>query len=189
MLAEIIGIDPGTLKTGICRIEHLPEKSSQANIIEAVLLPNAEIAPYLKSLADRGIKYATAIEGLVSYGNVWGDSTIQTAYLIGRLLAFFEDMASQHEKGAYPFDLFQRKTYVLWLTGSQVKDKAVKEALEHMYGSYKKDGPLAQLVGPTSDKRSAFALAKYYEYRMAAVAGGNTNFPPSLYVPLGAANA
>lgn len=189
MLAEIIGIDPGTLKTGICRIENLPEKSAQANIVEAVLLPNAEVIPYLKSIADRGITYATAIEGLVSYGNVWGESTIQTAYFIGRLLAFFEDIASRDEDKVYPFDLFQRKTYVLWLTGSQVKDKAVKEALEHMYGSYKKGGPLYPLVGPTSDKRSAFALAKYYEYRMAAVASGNTNLPPSLYVPLGAANA
>jgi len=174
----IVGIDPGKAKTGICRIEFLPELAHNANIVEALLIPNHAVRPYLEDLAAKRISYYAGIEGLVSYGAVWGDDTIRTAYFIGRLLTYFEDDAEMRTK----FDLFSRKQYGQWITDGKItKDANVRSALETTYGSFKKTGPLAALVGPTSDKRSAFAVAKYYEYRLIEQAKGNTTLPESLY--------
>lgn len=188
-LEHIVGIDPGTSKTGICRIEFKQDRKDAlaANIVEAVIVPNAEVIPYLRKceramIWDGGVrvyKSAVAVEGLVSYGQTWGDETIRTAYFIGRLLQYLEAEGR-------PFDLFSRKQYGQWLTdGGVTKDANIRSALETTYGSFKKGGPLAPLVGSTSDKRSAFALAKYYEYRLIEIGRGNgKNLPPSLYVPL-----
>lgn len=170
---DIVGIDTGTSETGICRIAFRPDQCLQPNIKYAELIPNSRVIPYIESLRREGVRFHAVVEGFQSNGNVWGLDMIQAVYFTGRLLGYLQDSGIKTS-------LFPRRTYAAWVTGSKFNDASIKVSLEATYGSMKKGGPLASLAGRRSDIRSAFSLAKYYEFRCMRQAAGDTNLAAEL---------
>lgn len=154
----IIGIDPGPEQSGICIIE--AGKPLEVKIRIAEKMHEHRVKDALISVFHGGKKYEVAMEGMVYQGRGFGQSSIQTCYLIGRI----QEYCSRY---GIPLTLYSRREYGQWITaGGQLNDVTLRAALEAIYGkSAKKDDPLYPLKGAT-DKRSAFALAKYHEHKL-----------------------
>jgi len=160
----IIGIDPGSTHSGVCIIG--PGKIKHPNILSADKIANADLMHMLRAIwVDTS---EIAIEGFACQGRPVGDSSIQTMYFIGRLLQKAEDRDIS-------ITVYKRREYGQWITaGGKLNDATLRAGLESIYGpSAKKTDPLYPLRGAT-DKRSAFAVAKYHEFLASrvAVAGG-----------------
>ena len=160
----ILGIDPGTTESGVCLIEaknvHMPnilkaEKTENSNLFSQILLLWLE--------KDTGKRLEVVIEGMANQSRAFGQSSIETCYFIGRLL----EHCSRKD---IPVTLYKRHEYGrFFVSNGLLKDATLRAALETIYGpSAKKTDPLYVLRG-ASDKRSAFALAKYHEHRLAAM--------------------
>ena len=158
----IIGIDPGSSESGICMVTNLGD-ISKPNIMRADKVANADLMQILET--DWLTSSNIAIEGFACQGRPVGDSSIQTMYFIGRILQKAED------RGIL-IAVYKRREYGQWITaGGKLNDATLRAGLESIYGpSAKKCDPLYTLRGAT-DKRSAFAIAKYHEFRMST---GNT---------------
>ena len=152
----IIGIDPGSFHSGICVIQTGDIKTP--NILRADKVANANLMQMLET--DWLTSSHIAIEGFACQGRPVGDSSIQTMYLIGRILQKAED------RGIL-IAVYKRREYGQWITaGGKLNDATLRAGLESIYGaSSKKTDPLYKLRGAT-DKRSAFAIAKYHEFMM-----------------------
>ena len=153
----IIGIDPGSTHSGVCMVTHLGD-ISKPNILRADKVANANLMQMLET--DWLTSSHIAIEGFACQGRPVGDSSIQTMYLIGRILQKAED------RGIL-IAVYKRREYGQWITaGGKLNDATLRAGLESIYGaSSKKTDPLYKLRGAT-DKRSAFAIAKYHEFMM-----------------------
>lgn len=154
----IIGIDPGPEQAGICMIEAGKPLEVKIRIVEKCDEPL--IKGVLSSALRGQTKFEVAMEGMVYQGRGFGQSSIQTCYLIGRIQEYCD-----HRD--IPLTLYSRREYGQWITaGGQLNDVTLRAALEAIYGkSAKKDDPLYPLKGAT-DKRSAFAIAKYHEHKL-----------------------
>ena len=160
----IIGIDPGSTHSGVCIIG--PGKIKHPNILRADKVANDDLMHMLRAVwVDTS---EIAIEGFACQGRPVGDSSIQTMYFIGRLLQKADDRGIS-------ITVYKRREYGQWITaGGKLNDATLRAGLESIYGSSAKKGdPLYSLRGAT-DKRSAFAVAKYHEFMATrvAVAGG-----------------
>ena len=157
----IIGIDPGSTHSGVCIVSLGDIK--RPNIVRAEKVANADLMHAMRAvwLDSSNI----AIEGFACQGRPVGDSSIQTMYFIGRILQMAEDRGIS-------ITVYKRREYGQWITaGGKLNDATLRSGLESIYGaSSKKTDPLYKLRGAT-DKRSAFAIAKYHEFRMST---GNT---------------
>ena len=155
----IIGIDPGSTHSGVCVIG--PGNQKKPNILSADKVANADLMHMLRAIWVDSSEIA--IEGFSCQGRPVGDSSIQTMYLIGRLLQKAEDRG-------IAITVYKRREYGQWITaGGKLNDATLRAGLESIYGpSAKKTDPLYQLRG-TSDKRSAFAVAKYHEFMLSKV--------------------
>jgi len=156
----IIGIDPGSTHSGVCIIG--PGKIKHPNILSADKIANADLMHMLRAIwVDTS---EIAIEGFSCQGRPVGDSSIQTMYFIGRLLQKAEDRAIS-------IAVYKRREYGQWITaGGKLNDATLRAGLESIYGpSSKKGDPLYPVRGAT-DKRSAFAVAKYHEFICSQVA-------------------
>jgi len=158
----ILGIDPGTTESGICLIE---EKGfDRPNIVRSEKVPNAEIRDLSKAIigvfALQCSGLEVVIEGMANQSRVFGQSSIETCYFIGKLLEYYDVRK-------IPVTLYKRHEYGRFFVNNGVlNDASLRAALETIWGpSAKKNDPLFQLRG-ASDKRSAFALAKYHEHRL-----------------------
>ena len=153
----IIGIDPGSTHSGICMVANLGD-ISKPNIMRADKVANADLMHMLET--DWLTSSHIAIEGFACQGRPVGDSSIQTMYFIGRILQKAED------RGIL-ITVYKRREYGQWITaGGKLNDATLRSGLESIYGaSSKKADPLYPLRGAT-DKRSAFAIAKYHEFRI-----------------------
>jgi hypothetical protein len=152
----IIGIDPGSTHSGICMITAGNITERMPNIIRADKVANAELMRMLKT--DWAANCEVAIEDLVSYTH--GRHIDLTQRFIGHIERRIED------QGALLWS-YNRRDYGQWITGGgKLNDSTLRAGLESIYGaSSKKNDPLYSLRG-ASDKRSAFAIAKYHEFRM-----------------------
>ena len=150
----IIGIDPGSFHSGICVIQTGDIKTP--NIIRADKVANDKLMQMLET--DWLTLSNIAIEGFACQGRPVGDSSIQTMYFIGRILQKAEDRDIS-------ITVYTRREYGQWITaGGKLNDATLRAGLEAIYGaSSKKTDPLYKLRGAT-DKRSAFAIAKYHEF-------------------------
>lgn len=161
----VIGIDPGTTESGIVRI------GDDYKIFYADKVENDWMIEFLRTITP-SIE-CVVVESIQSYGMQMGASTIQTCYMIGRIVQVCKDLL-------LPCKLIPRPEYGKAIIGSnKVNDALIRTALENRFGSYDKgkaekklkdgtikqayvpDGPLVLLQGP-SDKRSAYAIACYY---------------------------
>jgi hypothetical protein len=151
----ILGIDPGTTESGICLIDG--GKFDQPNIIRADKIDNDNLKSLISQEAASAGFLHIALEGMANQSRAFGQSSIETCYLIGRLLEYCDSyrvpvtLVKRHEYGRY------------FVTGGVLNDATLRAALETIWGpSAKKTDPLYALRG-ASDKRSAFALAKYWQ--------------------------
>lgn len=157
----IIGIDPGSTHSGVCVIG--PGNHKKPNILSAGKIANADLMHMLRAVWNAVDAPEIAIEGFSCQGRPVGDSSIQTMYFIGRLLQKAEDRGIS-------ITVYKRREYGHWITaGGKLNDTTLRSGLESVYGpSAKKTDPLYLLRG-TSDKRSAFAVAKYHEFMLSRV--------------------
>jgi hypothetical protein len=156
MTQLILGIDPGTTESGICLIDG--GKFETPNIIRAEKIDNDNLKSLISQEASAG-KLRIVLEGMANQSRAFGQSSIETCYWIGRLLEYCErfpvpvTLVKRHEYGRY------------FVTGGILNDATLRAALETIWGpSAKKTDPLYALRG-ASDKRSAFALAKYWQVK------------------------
>ena len=114
---------------------------------------------YLRTQCDR---LYVVIEGMANQSRAFGNSSIETCYFIGRLLEHCD------KPELISVTLYKRHEYGrFFVTGGVLNDASLRAALETIWGaSAKKTDPLYPLRG-ASDKRSAFALAKYHEHCLA----------------------
>jgi len=152
----ILGIDPGPVQSGFCLLD------MDSEIVEVGKRLNPELREFIRLLERRHGFYKIACEGMVFQGRGFGKDSIQTCYEIGRLQQLTADLG-------IGFQLYTRFEYGrYWVIEGSLTDSTLRAALERCYGSSAKKGdPLYQLKGP-SDKRSAFALAKYHAIKLRA---------------------
>jgi len=154
----IIGIDPGPEHSGFCVIEtdgNRPAKTP--NILSAGKLANW----YVREMVEETSQSSVAIEGMVYQGRGFGQSSIETCYFIGELRGILT-------RRKLDYAIYSRREYGQWTTGgtASLNDATIRAALENTWGPFaKKVDPLYQLRGET-DKRSAFAIAKYHEFKL-----------------------
>ena len=157
---NIIGIDPGPEMSGYCILE-TNNKTTLATpgIIQAGKITNLKIREIL--IENGSKKPYVAIEGMVYQGRGFGKTSIDTCYYIGELREMLGSLG-------LPLTIYSRREYGQWTTGgsASLNDSSLRASLEQTWGPYaKKTDPLYQLRGD-SDKRSAFAIAKYHEYQL-----------------------
>lgn len=152
---NILAIDPGTTESGMCLIEDY--QYEQPFILRAEKMENERVVRLVRELLPQT---EVVIEGMSNQSRMFGDSSIQTCYFIGKLLHICE-----LEK--LPVTVYKRHEYGrFFVTNGILNDASLRAALETIWGpSAKKTDPLYALRG-ASDKRSAFALAKYHQHRM-----------------------
>ena len=150
----IIGIDPGSFHSGVCVIQTGDIK--RPNIIRADKAANDELIQMLKTNWAAGSEIA--IEDLVSYTHG------RHIDLTQRFIGFIHCKALDRNIAIHSYT---RREYGQWITGGgKLSDATLRAGLESIYGaSSKKTDPLYKLRGAT-DKRSAFAIAKYHEFRI-----------------------
>jgi len=155
----ILGIDPGTTESGVCLIEaknfHMP------NILKAEKIANNDIREIIWAKVEKqDADLQVVIEGMANQSRAFGQSSIETCYFIGRIMEFCDGLDTN-----IPVTLYKRHEYGrFFVNNGLLKDATLRAALETIYGpSAKKNDPLYVLRG-ASDKRSAFALAKYHEH-------------------------
>lgn len=157
---NIIGIDPGPEMSGYCILETRGNVClTSPGIIQAGKIANQKIRELL--IQNLPQNPSVAIEGMVYQGRGFGMSSIETCYFIGELRELLGSMSIS-------LAIYSRREYGQWTTGgtTSLNDATLRSALESTWGPYaKKTDPLYQLRGD-SDKRSAFALAKYHEFKM-----------------------
>ena len=151
----IIGIDPGSTHSGVCMVTDLVD-ISKPNIIRADKITNVELMRMLST--GWAANSEIALEDMVSY--VHGRHIDLTQRFIGQIILRAEGLG-------IPITLYTRREYGQWITGGgKLSDATLRAGLESIYGaSSKKTDPLYKLRGAT-DKRSAFAIAKYHEFMM-----------------------
>ena len=161
MTRLILGIDPGTTESGICLIE--AKGFNQPNIVSAEKVGNSKITGLIALYRNGGDRLEVVIEGMANQAGGFGQSSIETCYFIGRLMEWCDKPVNP-----IPVTLYKRHEYGRFFVNSGLlKDATLRAALETIYGpSAKKNDPLYALRG-ASDKRSAFALAKYHEHCLA----------------------
>ena len=162
MTRLILGIDPGTTESGICVIEE--KNFNLPNILTAEKVDNSKITGLIALYRYGGNRLEVVIEGMACQSRAFGDSSIQTCYFIGRLMEWCDKPVNP-----IPVTLYKRHEYGrFFVNNGLLKDATLRAALETIWGpSAKKNDPLYPLRG-ASDKRSAFALAKYHEHCLAA---------------------
>ena len=149
---RVLGIDPGPTESGLCLLNN--GRMEFVDKVDEDKIRQAMIRLY------RCGEFEVAIEGMVCMGQVLGQSSIQTCYLIGRLQEVAKNTCGN-------VTIYSRREYGRWyVPDGTLSDASLRAALEQMYGpSAKKGDPLYALKG-ASDKRSAFALAKYHEFKL-----------------------
>lgn len=154
----IVGIDPGPTESGFCIIETIDEQTPL--IVDAGKIENEKIPKIFDYPHRPELAYHVAIEKMVWQGQAFGKTSIETCEFIGYLRRVLE------ERGIF-YVKYSRKEYGLWVTGGGiVNDSSIRAGLEDSYGPFaKKSDPLYQLRG-ASDKRTAFAIAKYHEHKL-----------------------
>lgn len=158
----ILGIDPGTTESGICLIK--AKGFDEPNILNSDKLKNQSLKSEIESLIRHTeVNLQVVIEGMANQSRAFGQSSIETCYLIGRLMEFCDERD-------IPVTLYKRHEYGRFFVNSGVlNDASLRAALETVWGpSAKKSDPLYPLRG-ASDKRSAFALCKYHEHLQSIV--------------------
>lgn len=155
----ILGIDPGTTESGICLIE--AKDFNRPNILRADKIINSDVKELIWQERKR---IEVVIEGMANQSRAFGHSSIETCYFIGRMMEFCFGFTE-----SVPVTLYKRHEYGrFFVTNGLLKDATLRAALETIWGpSAKKTDPLYPLRG-ASDKRTAFALCKYHEHRLAA---------------------
>lgn len=161
---NILAIDPGTTESGICLIQDY--QYEQPYILRAEKLENNEVVKWVRELClpmwvrDSTPRTEVVIEGMANQSRMFGDSSIQTCYYIGKLLYICETEE-------LPVTVYKRHEYGrFFVTSGVLNDSSLRAALETIWGpSAKKTDPLYALRG-ASDKRSAFALAKYHQHML-----------------------
>lgn len=157
MTRLILGIDPGTTESGICLIE--AKDFMQPNIFTAQKVENGQIKKIISDTFSLCHRVEVVIEGMANQSRAFGSSSIETCYFVGRLMEFIDSLKYVN------LTLYKRHEYGRFFVNSGLlKDATLRAALETIWGpSAKKTDPLYPLRG-ASDKRSAFALAKYHEH-------------------------
>lgn len=162
-----LGIDPGTTESGYCII------NKDYKILHADKVSNDNLILLLKDSLSSNTNIEIAVESIQSYGMQMGKSTIETCYMIGRIIQVVLDY--NNTVFLYPRPEYSKAICVT----NKVNDAILKSSLENRFGSYSKGrkeiklkngtikqestnpGPLSLLSGET-DKRSAFAVIVYH---------------------------
>lgn len=148
---NLLCIDPGTYESAYVLYETNTKRIEDFGKVKN---------EYLVTLIQVASFDRLVIEMIKSYGNIMGDSTIQTCVWIGRFIQTWGDR---------PVDLIPRKTIVTALCNNpRAKDSNVRAALIDLYstpsepaiGKKKTPGPL---YGFSKDMWAALSIAVTWE--------------------------
>jgi hypothetical protein len=161
----ILGVDPGTSKTGICVYDTETETIARSGHV-----CNSELDEALAVADDID---AIVVERFESFGGAFGETCIRTVFAIGRFDALFRGLRFY----------VKRSEVKRWLTGNvRHRDKHVRQALIDRFGGQekaigsKKAGHLGPLYGvKTSHVWAALALCCYFQDNIEA----NIDEPPT----------
>jgi len=150
---KILAIDPGTEQSAWCFFETIGTKDHPIHFYQEA---NKEILDRLRQGKNsvRSVPDLVVIEMIKSYGNVMGDSVLQTCVWIGRFIQAWQG----------PYELIPRKRIVTQLCmNPRANDTNVRQALidrwggkDKAIGNKAKPGPL---YGMKNDMWSALAVA------------------------------
>lgn len=147
-MSRYLGIDPGSTETGYALI------NNDYSVISADKVDNEEFIKYISFYPDAPAD-VMIVESMQSYGNIFGKTSIETCYFIGRIIQI---AATAH----VPCFLYPRPEYARSICGGiKVNDSILRQALINRFGGDLKGEPMNPLRG-NSDKRSAFAVAAYH---------------------------
>lgn len=121
----ILSVDPGTSKSAYVVTEH------DNGVIKKVLDSDKVDNKDMLDIVRYGYYDEIGIETLASYGKGIGDTTIETAYMIGRMMQIAED------RGLEPYRVLRRHVKKCLLgksAGKGCNDSAVRNALVEKYG-------------------------------------------------------
>lgn len=150
---KVFAIDPGTDKSAAVMFD------SVSNEIEAAgIFSNADLLNDLRCFNQMSAEYPVVIEMIKSYGNVMGDSVLQTCVWIGR----FSEACHLHR-----IEYIHRKGVVTQLCHNpRAKDSNVRQALIDRFSAGKgetvaigKKGAEGPLYGVKKDMWAALAVA------------------------------
>jgi len=149
---RILAIDPGTTQSAFV-IYNTYEKT----IIEKNIFLNIDTRSYPKNKYD-----VLVIEQIKSYGNIMGDSVLETCVWTGRFIEIFKSKATSKHSILIP-----RKTITTAVCGtSRAKDKNVRQAIIDYFREHKKEDDVIgtkknpkYLYGIKRDLWSALAVA------------------------------
>lgn len=159
---QILAVDPGTDKSAYVIYE-----TQNAQVVEKGIENNKDLLKLLAVLNHDDDVGVLVIEMMKSYGNVMGDTVLETCVWIGRFI----------ERWARKWEWIYRKTIVTQLcNSSRAKDSNVRQALIDRYrdvlrarGVYEDPVGLKSSPGPLygvkKDMWSALAVAVAYHER------------------------
>ncbi len=139
---KIFAVDPGTNESAFVFYD-----SENEELINFGKLKNKDLLQEIKKLKEEDL---FAIEMIKSYGNVMGDSIIQTCVWIGRFI----------ETWGRDYLPIPRKTIVTALCNNpRAKDKNVRQTLIDLFGGEEEIKKGGKLFKVAKDVWSALALA------------------------------
>lgn len=135
---KIIAIDPGTWQSAFVVYDHAGWLIHDQGIV-----PNDELASALRAARKASDAQRLVIEQIKSYGNVMGDTTLETCVWIGRFI----------EAWGREFELIPRKTVATQLCNHpRAKDSNISQALKNRF--YEVFGPYPNERGVVGTKRA-----------------------------------
>jgi hypothetical protein len=144
----ILAIDPGTVQSGWCMLEHGRVVAPGSGVS-----PNADVLEHIRQCCNSRVA-VLAIEMVASYGMPVGREVFETVRWIGRFQQAWRDPEAVR--------LVFRRDVKLHLCGSaKAKDANIWQALKDRLGEVgtkKNPGPL---YGVSSHARAALAVAVY----------------------------
>lgn len=147
-MSLLMGIDPGTTESGYAIIDE------EYSVRQAGKVPNEDLLKLISPWPDLMVD-TIIVESMQNYGQVFGKSSIETCYFIGRVIQVALS-------AGIPYFLYPRPEYARAICGcTKISDAILRQAILNRFGGDTKGEPLNLLRG-NSDKRSAFSVAVYH---------------------------
>lgn len=155
-MTTILAIDPGTEESGWC--VYLPEYKE---ILWCGVMPNAEMADFIKDSSESNGADHLAIEMVASFGMAVGKEVFRTVWWTGRFAQQW-----MNKTGNLPMEVFRKDVKVHLCGTTKAKDKNIRVALIDLIGprgNKKEPGPTYQVK---SHAWSALAVAITAEHQL-----------------------
>jgi len=153
-MKTIMGIDPGTTETAYTILQ-IGNDLNWCKLLKFGKVPNDEFRFILKAEIVKNYLDKISIEGLQSFGMPVGQTTFQTAYMIGRFMQICEGSGYQANM-VYRGDI---KSH--FCQSRKAKDGNIRQALINRFGEPGVKKTPGILYGVSADVWSSTAIAVY----------------------------